>query len=69
MKKKIFSREKYIASMRSNQFVSNERLQEIINATDDWSNNCDGLTEEEIKKLHYTITDDWMIEVDDNDEI
>lgn len=67
MKKKIFSREKFIASMRSNRFVSNEHLQEIINATDDWSNNCDGLTEEEIKKLHYFITDDWMIEVENGE--
>lgn len=67
MKKKVFSREKFIASMRSNQFVSNEHLQEIMNATNDWSNECNGLTKEDCKKLHYIITDEWMIEVDDGE--
>ena len=67
MKKKVFSREKYIASMRSNPLISDEYLQEIIDDSEHWSKKCDGLTSKEMADLWAGTMDDWMIEVDDGE--
>lgn len=64
-KRKVFSKEKFIKNMRQNPNVSQERLQSMLNDTEHWSNDCEGLTKEKINEMGYGISDGWMIEVDD----
>lgn len=67
MKKKVFSREKFIASMRSNPLISDEYLQEIIDDSEHWSIKCDGLTSKEMTDLWAGAMDEWMIEAKENE--
>lgn len=53
--KKVFSMEKFLKWRE--RFGSKE-----------WWEICDGLTEEEISKLGYTTSDNWMVEVEDEQE-
>jgi len=33
-----------------------------------WTQECEGLTEEELNAIGYEVQDNWMIEVEDNNE-
>ena len=59
--KKVFSLKKFqewykTSELRKIMFNVNCEL---------WANECDGLTEEEMNKLGYETSDNWMIEVEE----
>lgn len=63
--KKVFSKEKFRANMKANQFADPDYIERECNNPTSWITECDGLTKEEIKKLGYVTSYVWMVDVED----
>lgn len=59
--KKVFSKEKYIKIYGEEEYKKHVRICEKNN----WIDQCDKLTKEECDKLGFGISDNWCVEVED----
>lgn len=60
--KKVFSKERFIESM------GYEEYKKTIFPDGSYVDECDGLTKEEMEELGYFTDEDWMIEVEEENE-
>ncbi|MCK9470146.1 MAG: hypothetical protein M0Q88_00140 [Bacilli bacterium] len=59
--KKVFSVERYKKDCKEADYT-----EEMINDfCESWANECDGLTEKEMRNLRCSTRNDWMIEVEE----
>lgn len=63
--KKVFSIEKYVESRKNDGDTDEEIRKNLIS----WVSECDGLTEEEMHNLNYGNCDEWMVEVEEKNNL
>ena len=62
--KKVFSVNKFIKCCNKDGFNDDE----ILNNLKSWANECDGMTEKEMKTITHFKQDEWMVEVEEDDD-